>query len=152
MSISGCWWGGAGAALQQAEQGQEDVALRQSPIHHWVNLPGHLQVPGTVLSPAGLQTPQALFPRSLRVGQEDGFQADGCSLLLMGRQGEERRREGGLPRGCREEWHTWSLSGILYPRLPLRPASPLKSSNFGPQLPPACHVPTQSFSETRSCG
>lgn len=81
---------GRGACIRQAEQGQEDVALRQSPIHHLANLTEHLQVPGSVLSPAGLETPQALLSRSLRIGQEDGFEADGRSCCLwMGREGKE---------------------------------------------------------------
>lgn len=39
------------------------------------------------------------------------------------------------------------LAGILYPGIPPRPGSEFKSNSFGPQLPPACHVPTQSFFE-----
>jgi hypothetical protein len=61
----------------------------------------------------------------------------------MQKDGQQRdRMAGGLVEGR----HTpgfphWDL------RTPLRPGSEFKSNSFGPQLPPACHVPTQSFFE-----
>lgn len=61
-------------------------------------------------------------------------------------------REDLLCGGAVEEGGTpGPLSGILYPRSPRGPDSQFKSNDFGPQLPPACHVPAQSFFEIWSC-
>lgn len=156
MSISGSGWcgEGRGASIGQAEQGQGDVALRRSPIHHSANLTEHLQVPGTVLSPAGLDTPQALLSRSWRVGQEDRVPGRWTLLLLMdGQGGEEGWGAGGFcPGDAGEEWRSWVPLWNSLPQPSPQACFSFKSNNFRPQLPPACHVPTQSFSEIWSCG
>lgn len=70
---------------------------------------------------------------------------------------EDGRREGGFgetgsPQGTLGEGVVPpGPPGILYPTGPLRPRSQFKSNNFGLRLPPACHVPTQSFFKIRSC-
>lgn len=63
----------------------------------------------------------------------------------MQKEGQRRgRKAGGLvgerPTPGFPHWNP-------LPCVPLRPGSEFKSNSFGPQLPPACHVPTQSFFE-----
>ena len=119
-------------------------------------------MPGAMLNPAGLKKPHALISRSLQIGEEDWILGRWKLLLLVDGQGrgeEDGGREGicvwgreALPRGCGGGGGIpESLSGILYPSSPFRPGSQFKSNNFGPQLLPACHVPTQSFFEIWSC-
>jgi hypothetical protein len=63
----------------------------------------------------------------------------------------EREDQGFSLDGGEEGCTPGFLPGIVSPSIPLRPGSQFKSNNFGPQLPPACHVPTQSFFEIWSC-
>lgn len=132
-------------------------------MDHSANFIEHLYVPGALLNPAGLKKPHAQISRSLQIGEKDRIQGRWKLLLLKDRLGGEgRRQEGGCAclRGGGEALSgsqfgggdtPGSLSEILYLSSPPGPGSQLKSNNFGPQLPPACHVPTQSFFEIWSC-
>lgn len=115
-----------------------------------------------MLNPAGLKKSHALISRSLQIGEEDRIQGRWKLLLLkdgLGRGGEDGGKEGvRWERGSVVGWGAVEeggtpgpLSGILYPRSPRGPDSQFKSNDFGPQLPPACHVPAQSFFEIWSC-
>lgn len=124
-------------------------------------------MPGVLLNPVGLKKPQALVFRSFQIGEEDRFEGRWKLLMLMDGEGRGERVVGVCACACVRARACWgeslypedigaggipgSLSGIFYPSRPLGPDSQVKSNNFGLQLLPACHVPTQSFFEIWSC-